>query len=40
MEVATPRTRIRVATDGEVSLMQTPLRYRVRPRALTVIVPD
>lgn len=40
MEIVTRRRRIRVATDGEVSLMQTPLRYRVRPGALTVIVPD
>lgn len=31
--------RIRVATDGEVSMMDTPLRYRVRPRALQVMVP-
>jgi diacylglycerol kinase family enzyme len=29
-----------VATDGEVTVMQTPLRYRVRPGALTVIVPN
>jgi diacylglycerol kinase family enzyme len=31
--------RLRVATDGEVTLMETPLRYRVRPGALRVIVP-
>jgi len=31
--------RVRVATDGEVFMMETPLRYRVRPRALRVMVP-
>lgn len=40
LEIVTRRRRIMVATDGEVNLMQTPLRYRVRPGALTVIVPD
>jgi diacylglycerol kinase family enzyme len=39
MEVKTRRKSIRVATDGEVTLMQSPLRYRVLPGALTVIVP-
>jgi len=33
------RRRLRVAFDGEVALMSTPLHYRVRPRALEVIVP-
>jgi diacylglycerol kinase family enzyme len=33
------RKRIRVATDGEVTVMETPLRYRVRPCTLNVIVP-
>jgi diacylglycerol kinase family enzyme len=37
--VRTPHKRIRVATDGEVSLMDTPLHYRVRPGALRVLVP-
>jgi diacylglycerol kinase family enzyme len=32
--------RLPVATDGEVNVMTTPLHYRVRPGALTVIVPD
>lgn len=40
MEVTTLRPRIRVATDGEVTVMDSPLRYRVRPGALTVIVPE
>ncbi|CAN5123829.1 diacylglycerol kinase family protein [soil metagenome] len=31
--------RLLVATDGEVTLMQTPLHYRLRPRALRVLVP-
>ncbi len=30
---------LRVSTDGEVQMMASPLRYRIRPRALTVIVP-
>jgi YegS/Rv2252/BmrU family lipid kinase len=31
--------RLRVATDGEVTMMTTPLHYRVRPGALRVLVP-
>ena len=30
--------RLRVATDGEISEMQTPLRYRIRPASLRVAV--
>ena len=37
--VHTHHQRLRVATDGEVSMMDTPLRYRIRPGALQVIVP-
>jgi YegS/Rv2252/BmrU family lipid kinase len=38
--VETPRAkRLYVATDGEVNVMTTPLHYRVRPKALRVIVP-
>jgi diacylglycerol kinase family enzyme len=40
MEIETRHRRLRVATDGEVTVMETPLRYRVRPGALTVIVPQ
>jgi diacylglycerol kinase family enzyme len=40
MEIETHHRRLRVATDGEVTVMDTPLRYRVRPGALTVIVPQ
>lgn len=32
--------RIYVATDGEVTVMTTPLHYRVLPKALRVIVPE
>ena len=40
MEIDTRHKRIRVATDGEVTVMLTPLRYRIRPGALCVIVPS
>ncbi len=39
MTIETRKTRLRVATDGEVTVMQPPLAYRIRPGALTVIVP-
>lgn len=32
------KRHLRVATDGEVSVMKTPLHYRVRPKALRVLV--
>jgi len=39
-EVATTwRRSLRVALDGEVKRLPTPLRYRVRPRALRVLAP-
>jgi diacylglycerol kinase family enzyme len=37
--VRTEHRHMRVATDGEVTTMQTPLRYRVRPGVLRVAVP-
>jgi diacylglycerol kinase family enzyme len=37
--IETRRTRLRVATDGEVTIMRSPLHYRVRPAALRVITP-
>jgi diacylglycerol kinase family enzyme len=37
--VETRRPALHVATDGEVTTMQTPLEYRIRPRALRVLVP-
>lgn len=39
VSIETPRRRIRVATDGEITMMKPPLRYRIRPGALNVIVP-
>jgi diacylglycerol kinase family enzyme len=38
--INTRSNRARVALDGEVDILQTPLEYRIRPRALTVIVPE
>jgi diacylglycerol kinase family enzyme len=37
--VHTHHRHLRVATDGEASMMNTPLRYSTRPGALQVIVP-
>jgi diacylglycerol kinase family enzyme len=37
--VETHHKRLRVAIDGEVTVMATPLRYRIRPGALAVLVP-
>jgi diacylglycerol kinase family enzyme len=37
--VETRHRRLHVATDGEVTVMDTPLEYRIRPRALRVIAP-
>ncbi|HKO95718.1 MAG TPA: diacylglycerol kinase family protein [Pyrinomonadaceae bacterium] len=37
--IETRHRRVRVARDGEVTLMHPPLHYRVRPGALQVIVP-
>ena len=31
--------RVNVSTDGEVSVMDTPLHYRIRPHELQVVVP-
>jgi diacylglycerol kinase family enzyme len=40
LHVHTPgRRRLRVALDGEVTVMTRPFRYRIRPRSLRVIVP-
>lgn len=40
LSIDTRHHRIRVATDGEVTVMETPLQYRIRPGALRVIVPS
>jgi diacylglycerol kinase family enzyme len=37
--IRTRRRHLTVATDGEVSVMRTPLHYRIRPAALRVVVP-
>jgi diacylglycerol kinase family enzyme len=37
--IRTGRAKERVSADGEVVLLDTPLHYRVRPKALKVIVP-
>jgi diacylglycerol kinase family enzyme len=37
-EVGTHAPRMRVAADGEVLVLDTPLHYRIRPRALRVMV--
>jgi diacylglycerol kinase family enzyme len=39
IEVQTRRKRAHVATDGEICILETPLRFRVVPGALKVIVP-
>ena len=38
-EVRMRRDHVPVATDGEVGVMRTPLRYRIRPGALRVVAP-
>jgi len=39
-DIETHKKRLLVATDGEVTAMTPPLRYRMRPGALTVLVPS
>lgn len=39
LTISAPRRSLRVMNDGEVRLVASPLRYRIRPRALTVIGP-
>jgi diacylglycerol kinase family enzyme len=39
LRVASRKQRLLVATDGEVTSMQTPLEFRIAPRALQVVVP-
>jgi YegS/Rv2252/BmrU family lipid kinase len=39
VKIQTGRKRVRVAFDGEIEVMAPPLQYRVRSRALRVIVP-
>lgn len=37
--IETKHKRVRVALDGEVEVMEPPLHYRIRPRALRVLAP-
>jgi YegS/Rv2252/BmrU family lipid kinase len=39
VKIHTARKRVRVAFDGEIEVMAAPLQYRIRSRALRVIVP-
>ena len=39
VKIHTARKRVRVAFDGEIEVMAAPLHYRIRSRALRVIVP-
>ena len=39
VKIATRHKRLRVAFDGEIEVMKPPLEYRIRSRALRVIVP-
>ncbi len=39
VEIDSPKASLMVATDGEAQRLETPLRYRVRPGALKLIVP-
>jgi len=38
-EISSSRPALTLSLDGETVLMETPLRYRIRPKALTLIVP-
>jgi diacylglycerol kinase family enzyme len=38
--IQTRKKKLHVALDGEVKTMKTPLEYRIRPKALKVIVPE
>ena len=40
MMIESRHKQIRVATDGEVNLMSTPLNYRIVPKSLNVLVPQ
>ena len=38
-EISSDRDRLTVSADGETFSLETPLRYRIRPKALRLIVP-
>jgi YegS/Rv2252/BmrU family lipid kinase len=39
-EIQGPHHDVEVATDGEVTQMTSPIRYRIRPRSLRVLAPE
>jgi diacylglycerol kinase family enzyme len=39
LEIRSRASRLRVALDGEIAFVETPLRYRIRPRSLRVFTP-
>jgi YegS/Rv2252/BmrU family lipid kinase len=39
VKIQSAHKRLRVAFDGEITVLEPPLEYRIRPRALRVIVP-
>jgi hypothetical protein len=39
LTISTRARRFGVSLDGELKILDGPLRYRIRPRALQVIVP-
>ena len=39
LTITTKSSRARVAFDGEIDILKTPLEYRIRPRVLSVVVP-
>lgn len=39
IDVSARRSRLRLANDGELEIVEMPLRYRIRPSALKVLVP-
>lgn len=40
LSIATRKKRILIALDGEVTLMETPLKYRIHQKKLRVLVPE
>jgi diacylglycerol kinase family enzyme len=39
IDVSARRSRVRLANDGELEIVELPLQYRIRPGALKVLVP-
>jgi len=40
VHVRTRRRRIMVSADGQLLMLETPLQYRIRPKALRVLAPE